>query len=540
MNLVSRTGGWLDPPANPLAPPAWAATRQNLWFVGLLYASVLGLLAVPIVSVVVPPLVDYPNHLARMHVLAAYADSAALRTNYVVAWKLAPYLAMDLIIPRLAQFMSIYTAGRVFLYLCLVMFVAGTAAVHAALYRRLSPWPAASALFAYSFVVSYGFVNYLFGMGIWLMAFAGWIVLSRNAVRWRVICGSILSFAVFFSHFFAFFGYMLCVGSYEFGVWLSSRDRRFGTLAVRGAVAFCPFVAPLIIFVMASAGQEGGVTLYATPFGWLVAQLTPVLFPGSPVDCAILAVVLVIPARRGLLGTPGLAPAMWVPLIVVGVAALAMPNVLVGVWGVDYRLPVMFVFLLIAACSWREVPLPRAFALAGFLVALLAANMGLIVWAWRPVGQQFDEFRAALNVIPRGAKVIVFRDETGIDPSLMHKPPELYDHLATLAIVERDAYVPFLFKHKMMPVEAAPALRKIDTSIGKPIGLADMVAGADAAGGSAMLGTLGRGGMHNYWGDWPRNYDYAVELSFGARPDLPAQLKLAGAGTFFNIYRVKR
>jgi hypothetical protein len=31
--------------------------------------SMLGLLALPIVSVVVPPLVDYPNHLARMHIL---------------------------------------------------------------------------------------------------------------------------------------------------------------------------------------------------------------------------------------------------------------------------------------------------------------------------------------------------------------------------------------------------------------------------------------------------------------------------------------
>jgi hypothetical protein len=137
------------------------------------YAVVLILLCLPIFSVLVPPLVDYPNHLARMHILSAYADSVALQANYVVSWKLEPYLAMDLIVPQLAHFMSIYTAGRVFLCACLFLFVLGTAAVNAALFRRLSLWPAGSALFAYNLMFSLGFVNYLFGVGVGLFAFAG-------------------------------------------------------------------------------------------------------------------------------------------------------------------------------------------------------------------------------------------------------------------------------------------------------------------------------------------------------------------------------
>ena len=38
-------------------------------------------------------------------------------------------------------------------------------AVHAVVHRRFSCWPAASALFAYCYVVSLGFVNYLVGVG---------------------------------------------------------------------------------------------------------------------------------------------------------------------------------------------------------------------------------------------------------------------------------------------------------------------------------------------------------------------------------------
>jgi hypothetical protein len=447
---------------------------------------------------------------------------------------------MDLIIPRLARFMSIYTAGQIFLYVCLAQFVLGTAAIHGALYRRLSPWPAASALFAYSFVVSYGFVNYLFGIGVWLLAFAGWIVLSRGSVRWRIIGGSVLSLAVFFSHFFAFFGFMLCVGAYEFGVWLSARDRSFTALLSRGIVAFCPFVIPLAIFASASQGQEGGATVYATPYGWMIAMFSPLMFLGAPFNAIVLAVPLIVPARRGLLGWVRVPPAMWVPLIALGVAAIAMPNALFGVWGVDYRLPVVLVFLLIAACSWRNVSGRVEAALACVMVTILAINMAEIVYLWRPIGRQFDEFRTALAVIPPGARVIAFRDEDGMDPALSHEPAAFYDHLPTLAIIERDAYVPFLFKHKMMPVEAAPALRAIDTSIGKPVDLVDFVEGADPVKGPAMLGTLSNGGVHNYWGDWPRHYDYAVELSFGAGPILPTELKLVAKGEFFNIYRIGR
>jgi hypothetical protein len=462
-----------------------------------------------------------------------------LQANYVVAWKLSPYLAMDLIIPQLAHIMSIYSAGRVFLYLCLLLFVVGTAVVHAVLHGRLSPWPAASALFAYSYVTSLGFVNYMFGVGIWLLAFAGWIVLSRGAVRWRIAGGTLLSLAVFFCHFFAFFGYMLCVGAYELGVWLETDKRRLTGLLRRGIVAFCPFIAPLLIFLIASRGQQGGETWYGSPSDKFVALFSPVFFQTVPFNLGILVALLWLPMRSGLLGKAHLVPAMRMPLLAVGIAAAAMPHVLAGVWGADFRLPVVLVFLLIASYSWSGVSTRAAMCVTAFMGALLTLNVGTIVWAWRPISAQFDEFRAALPAIPLGAKVIVFRDETGTNPALLHQPISIYDHLAMLAVIERDAYVPFLFKHAMMPVAAAPALRNIDTAVGNPVELHRLLEGMDPVKGPAMLGTLSNMGMINYWGSWPQHFDYAVEFNFGARPELPPLLDRVASGTFFNIYRIR-
>ena len=93
--------------------------------------------------------------------------------------------------------------------------------------------------------------------------------------------------------------------------------------------------------------------------------------------------------------------------------------------------------------------------------------------------------------------------------------------------------------HLHLPVaEAALALRPYGTAIGQTIGLRDMIDGADPVKGPAMLGTPSTMGMHNYWGDWPRHYDYAIELSFGARPALPTGLERVRPGGFFNIYRI--
>lgn len=523
----------------PAAAEAASAARHRLRWTIAVYLAALGLLAVPIGSVVVPPLVDYPNHLARMHILAAYPTSPELQANYVVAWKLSPYLAMDLIIPPLTHLMSIYTAGRVFVYLCLALYVLGTLAVHAALYRRLSPWPASSALFAYSYITSLGFVNYMIGIGVWLLAFAGWIVLSRHPIVWRLAGGTLLAFAVFFCHYFAFCGYMLCVGAYEFGVWLHSSQRQLLPLLRRGIVAFCPFVLPSILFVLASEAQQGGANWYGDPTDKFITVFSPVLFQGVPYNLAILAAGFWLPWRYGYLGQLRLSPAMWMPLLAVGVALIAMPHVLAGVWGVDFRLPVVWLLLLIAGCSWTGTSRRAAIAATGAAGALLAVTLGVIVWAWQPIGRQFDEFRAALPAIPRGAKVIVFHDEGGTDATMLHQPVSIYDHLATLAVIERDAYVPFLFKHAMMPVAAAPSLHAIDTAVGGPIGLRQLLEGMDPVKGPAMLGTLSVAGMINYWGNWPAHFDYAVELGFGAHPAVPAILQPVASGTYFNIYRIR-
>src|SRR5882757_6290638 len=77
------------------------------------------MLVAPIWIAIFPPLLDYPNHLARSFVLAHLHDPTLTFSNFYRAdWGAYPYLGMDASLAVLGRFFPIETAGRLFLSLC--------------------------------------------------------------------------------------------------------------------------------------------------------------------------------------------------------------------------------------------------------------------------------------------------------------------------------------------------------------------------------------------------------------------------------------
>ncbi len=89
----------LDP--SRLGPESFAA------LFGVLYA----LAAVPVIAGGLLPLVDYPNHLARMAVLAKLPHDPTLQAFYALAWRPIPDLAMDVLVPPLLRVMPLFLAA---------------------------------------------------------------------------------------------------------------------------------------------------------------------------------------------------------------------------------------------------------------------------------------------------------------------------------------------------------------------------------------------------------------------------------------------
>src|SRR5258705_4629188 len=99
------------------------AIRPSLpWLLGALLLAVV--LAVPFVLVDVPPVLDYPNHLARYFVLSHPGDPV-LSLMYAPHWRLLPKLGMDVICAGLLKGTPVHVGGGVFLGLRLFAPVMG-------------------------------------------------------------------------------------------------------------------------------------------------------------------------------------------------------------------------------------------------------------------------------------------------------------------------------------------------------------------------------------------------------------------------------
>jgi len=107
-------GGWLNA----------ASDHRGLVLVGLLFAASVA----PVLSVEIPAMIDYVNHLARMHLLV---DAAAGHANpaYEIDWRLYPNLAEDIVVPALARLVSVETAARLFLLASQALAVSGAIAL---------------------------------------------------------------------------------------------------------------------------------------------------------------------------------------------------------------------------------------------------------------------------------------------------------------------------------------------------------------------------------------------------------------------------
>lgn len=181
---------------------AWSENYFSRHQVLALYALVAFITVIPIWAHPLPPISDYVNHLSRMYVIAQGAGNATTNAYYQIDWQIVPNLAMDLIVPLLARGMSVYAAGQLFLVMTFVLVSTGTMAVHRALFGRGSLLPLLSLPLMYNHVLLVGTVKYIFGIGVALWAFAGWIAIKDRSFWVRAAAGAALSVPLFFSHLF--------------------------------------------------------------------------------------------------------------------------------------------------------------------------------------------------------------------------------------------------------------------------------------------------------------------------------------------------
>ncbi len=235
-------------------------------------------LALPFFLVDVPPVLDYPNHLARIFILAR-PDDHVLSQIYAPHWRILPNLGVDLLGAGLLKLTDVHIAGRVLLALCMFAPVIGVVIYHRAAFGRWAFWPLASGIVACNGIFLLGFMNFLLALGL---AFAGastWIALRRRgAFATAISVGAVASAATFFCHIFGVALLLLLIGAEELARFfrLHWAGQLAGREVARVAGGLAIAAAPAALLYFASPLSETAV-LPGNWRGWpkLLAVVSP-------------------------------------------------------------------------------------------------------------------------------------------------------------------------------------------------------------------------------------------------------------------------
>ena len=488
------------------------------------------LISVPVWTHQLPPLSDYVNHLARMHVIATIDRNANLAKFYQIDWQIIPNLTMDLVVPWLMRFVNVYVAGKIFTVTMFAVIGSGVLVLNRVLGGRWSLVPLAVFPLLYNFVFLVGLINYLFGVGIAMWALAGWIWLRDRPWPYRFALSTLSVAVLFFCHLSALGVYGMGVLAFELmRLWDRRNDKSRTAPVVEFVLSGFPFLvaAPLL----AASPTMRLVARYEwEPLGKLDGLINVFAVYSDVVTIGMMAILIaaaVWAVRHRLLGFNRFG--WWIAGVGM-VVYLALPRVLFDSYMADQRVAVPLVYMLIACV---DLDLRLRMVRRGFVVillVLLAVRMTEVDVSWSDLTEGENELRASARQIQRGSKVFVaYADRASggevRDLGLVHAP--------CVAMIDRSALVTTAFTvigKQVMHVR--PEYRgMVDTEDGTPPSSAQLVIAA----------TRPTDDMPEFWHRWI-DFDYLYVLfteDEAANPD-PERLTLLYEGDRFQLYRINK
>jgi hypothetical protein len=523
----------------------------------LVFAVAACVLVTPLFIIQVPPIVDYPNHLARLYIFAHGPSDPWLSHMYKQQWAIIPNLGIDLLVPWTLSFLPLHLAGRIMLALTLLLPVIGTIAYHRTLFRDGSFWPLGSFIVAYNLIFLLGFHNLLLSYGIALLSAAIFYKTMRENAITNTVITAACAILTFFIHIVGLALLITIISVHKIFYILEAWPdrRRVGRAALVQGCGFGVVVLGPISLYLASP-------LAAAPIGnsWigetdkLKFLLAPVLNYYPALDLVTMGCLIVAFTLCMTFGRITYSPPVSLLATALFVSYPFLPFESKTATFVDVRFVVFLGFLIFCLFTPRVVPRSIIISVSALLVSLFLLRTGLVAHVWYGQRQDLADLRQTIQPIEPGSRVLVVtvqgpgadKFKAGGDPALQPAAPTgrflsiigtpTYWYLGALVTIERHAFWPLQFSSDNKQLLAVlPPYNEISVSNG-PLPLYQGLA----------LDDIPAADLKNfpYVANWRSRFDYVLVINAGLAGDLrnylPDRLEFLDQTSFAALFRIRK
>ena len=421
---------------------------QSGVFITLLIAL---LVITPVALNTLVPLNDYPFHLARIIILSDL-DNPVYSQFYKQGSFLLPNMAMDMVAVPLAKLVSPETASRIFVMLSLLSMLLGTMMLHMAAHKRFSPWPLLAVAFLFNGIFRFGFLNYIFGLGVAFFAAGIWLCMKPG--YFKLLFGLIASIFLILLHFAAFSVFAVIAGSIEIYTVLS----RYKYTGIKSSIlqlliSATPFLIAILLFSflsptaeVASKGLSYPNYLGAKPLGALYSLLTGITW----LDIFSLCSLAIASSTLFFTKCLTISSHLMTALLMMMLAFIVLPSSLLGSSFVYVRLGPAIALLWITAIDTKadHINTNRLIACLAILVAVLTSTA--MTSQWRDFNKETLNILRVFDKTETGATI--FNATTQPFTRLIADSPERraawnppLKHIVSYAVRYGPKFVPMTF-----------------------------------------------------------------------------------------------
>jgi len=366
------------------------------YYIALFFVLVVCL--VPIWIVDYPGMTDYPNHLVRDYILAHYYENPLWQQRYSLDLTPLPNLSIDSFVVPLQRFLPLLICGKLFLSVAAALYIFGCSELGKAISRKPNWLALVCALTFYNTELIKGLVNFIFGVAVFLCAFAFWLRIRNQMSLMSFSLCALLGIVAFLSHLSSFV--LLGVACSIVAFLDFARHRRVLNLIIELAWLGIP---TLLIFAFLRGNGRVGSILWS--LDWkikLVQLLSPFRSYSLPLIAAV-AVTLLLCFIVMLRGSK--VHRTWIVGVVLFLLFLVSPNDLFTASNVAerYVIPGYLILSLSIEPRWGR---PQKIAIGIALIAL-TASIGNIAVNWLSINRESKQVIAMGELLPEQASVFV-------------------------------------------------------------------------------------------------------------------------------------